>query len=93
MGFPAPIPLGGYVSGGGGTLPILGGVTNEITGDANLTLTNAKADPYYQQITSDGSMSAVRSVIVPLIVGKTWLVQNATTEGFGITVIGVTERE
>jgi hypothetical protein len=90
MSGPTPISLSGYVSGGGGTLPILGVGSPEITGNANLTLTLAQADPFELLITSDGASTAMRKVIVPLIAGKTWLIHNGTSDGYPIQVIGAT---
>jgi|HubBroStandDraft_2_1064218.scaffolds.fasta_scaffold72256_1 hypothetical protein len=83
-----PVDIAGYISGAGGTVPVLGGIENEITGNATLVLTIGQADPFYQLITSDGSSTGIIEVEVPLNPGKCWLFQNATTEGFAINVIG-----
>lgn len=85
---PVAIPLGGYVSGGGGTLPILGVGSPEIVSNANLTLSLSQADPFAILVTSDGTSTTIRNVVFPLIKGKTWLVKNQTSEGFPIQVIG-----
>lgn len=88
MSDPIAIKLGGYVSGGGGTLPILGVAEPQITSNADLTLSLAQSDPFLLDITSDGTSTAQRKVIVPLIRGKSWFVVNNTSEGFPIQVIG-----
>ncbi len=88
--FQLPVPIIGYISGGGGTFPVLGSAQWEITGNTDLVLTKPQADPYWIQITSDGASTAERQVVVPLIKGKVWAFQNATTEGFAINVIGAT---
>ena len=89
MSGPSPVAIGGYISGGGGTIPVLGLNTVEITSNADLTLSLAQTDPYYIPVTSDGRSTSVRKVIVELIEGKTWTFKNATTEGFAIEVVGV----
>jgi hypothetical protein len=83
-----PVDIAGYISGAGGTVPVLGGIQNEITGNATLTLTLSQADPFYQLITSDGTSTGIINIVVPLNPGKVWLFQNATTEDFAINVIG-----
>lgn len=88
MAFPSAVPLGGYVSGGGGTLPVLGGGAPEITANGNLTLSLTQADPFFLAITSDGLSTGTRKVVVPLIEGKTWLVVNQVSEGLPIEVVG-----
>jgi hypothetical protein len=88
MTFPEAVPLGGYASGGGGTLPILGGIEVEITGNADLVLTLNQADPLYIMVTSDGTSTGIRQVKVPLIAGKTWIVENTVSDGQAIEVVG-----
>lgn len=87
---PVAIPLGGYVSGGGGTIPILGVAEPEIVSNTSLVLSLAQADPLVLKITSDGSITSMLSVTVPLISGKTWLIKNQTSEGYPIKIVGST---
>ena len=83
----ASILLSGSV-GAGGSFAILGFVNVTITGNADLTLSAPQQANYFVKVASDGASLAVRQVIAPLNEGNTYVVENATSEGFAITFIG-----
>lgn len=83
----ASIQLSGSV-GSGGSFSILGFANVTITGNADLTLNLAQYSNYFVKVSSDGASLAVRKVTVPLNEGTTFVVENATSEGFAINVIG-----
>ena len=84
----ASILLSGSVGSSGGAFAILGFVNVTVTGNADLTLNAAQQANYFVKVSSDGSSLAVRKVIVPLNEGTIFVVENSTSEGFAINVIG-----
>ena len=83
----ASIQLSGSV-GSGGSFAILGFANVEIVGNANLTLSLAQYSNLFIQVTSDGTSSGIKNVVVPLNEGTAFIVENKTSEGFAIQVIG-----
>jgi hypothetical protein len=67
---------------------ILGRITVNITSNTDHTLTITEYTNQFLRITSDGSIIATRNIIAPVVQGQTFLVQNATTEGHNIQLIG-----
>lgn len=83
----ASILLSGSV-GSGGAFAILGVANVEIVGNADLVLSLGQYSNYFLQVTSDGASAGVRKVVPPIIEGETFIIQNKTSEGFAINVIG-----
>jgi hypothetical protein len=83
----AQILLGGSI-GVQGTQAVLGNVTINYTTDVNLTLTAVQWANLFLEITSSVSLSPGRQLIAPLNQGQEFIVQNNTTGGQSITVIG-----
>lgn len=71
---------------------ILGAVNVVYPSDADYTLTTSGTTPQstnkFLQVTSTPSLTATRKLIVPLFEGQDWTVQNLTTGGEAILVIG-----
>lgn len=86
---PPQIPLTGNI-GVQGSVAVLGGLTVQMTADANMTLTPAQWSNKTLVITSAVSLSATRSVIAPLTKGQEFNVENTTTGGQSVIVIGAT---
>ena len=85
----AQIPLTGSI-GVSGTAPILGVTPISFTTDANVTMTYSQASANFLAVTSSISLTATRSLIAPLTKGQEFTIQNSTTGGQSITVIGAT---
>lgn len=83
----ASIQLSGSV-GAGGSFAILGFANVTITGNADLTPNLAQYSNLFIKVSSDGSSLAVREVIMPLNEGTAFIVENSTSEGFAINLIG-----
>jgi len=83
----ADILISGSI-GSGGAFAILGAGIPEIVGDANLTLTQNLYTDLYLRVTSDGSMTTSRDVIGPLVKGWLFILENATSEGYAVTIRG-----
>lgn len=83
----AAIPLSGSI-GPNGPFAILGFSLPIITGNADHVLTVSEYSSTSLKVTSDGTSTAIRSVIAPLAPGMLFLVENLTSEGFAITVKG-----
>src|ERR1700744_3827915 len=83
----AQIQLSGSV-GSGGAFAILGEADVEITGNADLVLNLAQYSNYYINVTSDNTSTGIRNVIAPLNKGTTFIIKNATSEGFAIILKG-----
>lgn len=79
------ILLGGSISTTG--TPILGKATVNI-GDTNHTLSVNEYTNNFLHITSSVPLTAVRNIVAPLVQGQSFIVQNSTTGGFDIQVIG-----
>ena len=62
----------------------------EITLNADYTLSAVQAKASFIQVTSDGASNGVRSVFAPLVEGRSYTVQNKTSEGFAIILTGAT---
>jgi hypothetical protein len=84
----ADINLGGSV-GTTGTA-ILGRVTVTIPSDADYTLLVSEYTNQFLNVTSGVSLTATRNIIVPVIEGVTYIVQNNTTGSQAIQIIGST---
>lgn len=82
------IPLTGNI-GVQGSVAVLGGVTVSIT-DANFTLSPAQWANKTLIITSSATLSATRNIVAPLNKGQEYNVQNKTTGGQSIVIIGAT---
>ena len=90
MTFPGQLLLGAPVGTTAGA--ILGAVDVVYPSDADLTLTTSGTAPQstnkFLQVTSTPSLTATRMLVVPLVDGQDWTVQNSTTGGQSILVIG-----
>ncbi len=88
MTFPNQLLLGAPVGTTAGW--VLGQLAVSYAFDADLTLTTSGVNPQSTnnalQVT--GTISAIRKLIVPLSFGQTYTVQNLTTGGFSIQIIG-----
>jgi hypothetical protein len=67
--------------------PILGNADIAIAGNVDHTLSVAESTNLFLRVTSDGTSTGIRKVIAPAVKGTTYEVQNATSEGFAISVI------
>ena len=83
----AQINLGGSV-GTTGNVGILGNAAVVFAADADHTLLPAEYSNNFLECTSSGSLTATRNLIAPLVQGQCFLVQNRTTGGQAIQVIG-----
>jgi hypothetical protein len=81
------IVLGGSV-GVQGSVFVLGNATVNFATDANHTLLASEWANYYLALTSTGSLTATRNLIAPLNPGQTFLVENNTTGGQAVQVLG-----
>ncbi|MCU1223612.1 MAG: hypothetical protein JWQ42_1705 [Edaphobacter sp.] len=86
---PVQIPLIGSI-GLPGSAAILGGLTVQMPADANFTLSAQQWANKTLVITSGVSLSATRSIIAPLNKGQEFNIENSTTGGQSIVVIGAT---
>lgn len=90
MTFPAQLLLGAPVGTTAGAP--LGGASIVYPADADYALTTSGAQPestrQFLQVTSTPSLTATRKLVVPLNDGQPWIVQNNTTGGQSILVIG-----
>src|SRR5271154_4394582 len=84
----ADIQLGGSV-GTTGTA-ILGRVTVTYPSDADYTLLVSEYTNQFLNVTSSVSLTATRNLIVPVVEGVTYIIQNNTSGGQSIQVIGTT---
>jgi hypothetical protein len=84
---PPQIPLTGNI-GVAGSVAILGGVTLQIPSDADYTLTAAQWANKTLIITSAVDLTARRNLIAPLNKGQEYNVENNTSGGQSIQVIG-----
>jgi hypothetical protein len=72
--------------GSSGLFPTLGSTTVTLA-DANHTLT-VPSETCYQSLIVDGTQTAVRNIVAPLVAGFTFLVLNSTSGGFAINFGG-----
>ena len=85
---PAPqIPLTGNI-GPGGVFPLLNSGTISFT-DANHTMVYPEMSASFIKVTSSVSLTATRSLVAPLTRGFEFTVENLTTGGQAIQVIGI----
>lgn len=75
------ILLSDSIGASGGLFPILGSASPRIVGNADLTLSTAQIEVVGLKVTSDGTSTGIRKVIVPVLEqGVFFIVENATTE-------------
>jgi lysophospholipase L1-like esterase len=86
---PPQIPLTGNI-GVPGSVAILGGTDVTMPSDANFTLTANQWSNKTLIIKSGVSLTATRNVVAPLNKGQEFNIENATTGGQSIVVIGAT---
>lgn len=94
----AQVQLGGHVFVPSTTDSTLGQTSVVFTSDANCTVATATnctvsggvSGPYTGTLVVTGTISAARSVVVPLSPGRSYTVENKTIGGQAITVIGAT---
>ena len=90
MSFPEQLLLGAPIGTTAGW--VLGQLAVVYASDADLTLTTSGAEPQSTnnalQVTSGVSLTAKRKLIAPLSFGQQYTVQNNTTGGQAITIIG-----
>src|ERR1700744_247921 len=86
---PTPaIPPTGNI-GPAGIFPQLNSGTLQFTSDANHTMTYPEMSAYVIKVTSSTSLTATRNLIAPLTIGFAFVIDNATTGGQAIQVIGI----
>lgn len=85
----ASINLGGSV-GTTAVVAILGNYNVIFTLDADHTLSPTEYSNYFLEVTSSVSLTAQHNIIAPLVQGQSFIVQNSTTGGQSIQIIGVT---
>jgi hypothetical protein len=83
------VPVSGPI-GPGGNFALLGSGTAEIAGNANLVLTYQQYVLFSLNVTSDGTSTGPRQVVLPLITGWQQQLKNSTSEGFPILAGGAT---
>ena len=87
---PAPqIPLTGSI-GPGGIFPILNSGTLIFPSDADYTMTYPEVSANFLKVTSAVTLTATRNLRAPVGIGFQFTVENATTGGQAIQVIGAT---
>ena len=85
------IPLTGNI-GAGGVFPLINSPAVVFATDADHTMTypEMSGSSGFLLVTSGVSLTATRNLIAPMIAGFNWAVENATTGGHSIQVIGAT---
>lgn len=85
------IPLTGNI-GAGGVFPLINSPAVIFSSDANHTMAypEMSGSSGFIRVTSSVSLTATRNLIAPLTKGFTWAIENATTGGQSIQVIGAT---
>jgi hypothetical protein len=83
----AQIQLGGSI-GVPGSAPVLGSYNVIFATDANHTMSATEYSNYFLDLTSSVSLTTTRQLIAPLTQGQSFVIQNNTTGGESITVIG-----
>ena len=87
---PAPqVPITGNM-GPGGVFPLLNSGTLHFTTDANHTMTYPEMSANVIRVVSNVTLTEQRNLVAPLTLGFQFTVQNATTGGQSIQVIGAT---
>ena len=85
------IPVTGTL-GAGGVFPLVNSPSVVFAADADHTMTypEMSGSSGFLRVTSSVSLTATRNLIAPMIVGFNWAIENATTGGHSIQVIGAT---
>ena len=85
------IPLTGNI-GAGGVFPLINSPAVVFTSDANHTMTypEMSGSSGFLLVTSGVSLTATRNLVAPMVAGFNWAIENATTGGHSIQVIGAT---
>jgi hypothetical protein len=85
------IPLTGNI-GAGGIFPLVNSPSVVFATDADHTMMypDMSGSSGFIRVTSDVSLTATRNLIAPMVTGFMWAIQNATTGGHTIQVIGLT---
>jgi hypothetical protein len=83
----AQIPLSGSV-GVPGSAPILGNYNVIFTSNVSHTMSATEYSNYFLEVTSSITLSAPQNLIAPLTQGQSFAIQNNTTGGQSITIIG-----
>ena len=85
------VPLTGNI-GSGGVFPLINSPSVVFATDANHTMTypEMSGSGGFIQVTSSTALSATRNLVAPLVRGFGWAVENSTTGGHAIQVIGAT---
>ncbi len=85
------IPVTGTL-GAGGVFPLVNSPSVVFATDANhaMTYPEMSGSSGFLRVTSSVSLTATRNLIAPMIVGFNWAIENATTGGHSIQVIGAT---
>ena len=85
------IPVTGTL-GAGGVFPLVNSPSVVFATDANHTMTypEMSGSSGFLVVTSSTALTATRQLIAPLVKGFTWAIENATTGGYAIQVIGAT---
>lgn len=85
------VPVQGTL-GSNGSFPLVNSPSIVFSSDANHTMVYPEfsGSSGFLRVTSSTSLTAVRNLIVPIIKGFIWTVENVTTGGQSIVVIGTT---
>jgi hypothetical protein len=85
---PSPqIPLTGNI-GSGGVFPLLNSGKLVFATDANHTMAYPEMSAYFIQLTSSVSLTATRNLVAPMVMGFMFAIENETTGGQAIRIIG-----
>lgn len=74
--------------GAGGTFPLMASGTLNFTADANHTMVYPETAASFIRVTSSVPLTATRNLIAPITIGFRYSIENATTGGQSIQVIG-----
>lgn len=85
------VPVNGTL-GTNGIFPLVNSPAVVFATDADHTMTypEMSGSSGFLRVTSGVSLTAIRKLIAPMVVGFTWAIENATTGGYAIQVIGAT---
>lgn len=81
------VPITGNL-GSAGIFPLLNSGTLVFSSDANHTMVYPEMSASFIKVTSSVSLTATRNLVAPLMLGFQFVIQNATTGGQAIQVIG-----
>ena len=76
--------------GSGGVFPLLNSGSISYSSDADYTLAYPDMSAYFIMVTSSVSLTATRNLVAPVMMGYSFVIENATTGGQSIQVIGST---